>query len=51
MFLARRLGFCENGDNFAVSAVFVGKWVGGISEIEAYGCIKLVHISVYAVCC
>jgi hypothetical protein len=34
MSLARRLGFCENGVEHAVSAVFEGGDGGGVSQIE-----------------
>jgi hypothetical protein len=49
--LARRLGFCENGVEYAVLAVFEGGEEGGVSKIEGCGCVKLVCISKYTVSC
>jgi hypothetical protein len=34
MSLARRLGFCENGVEYTVLAVFEGGEVGGVSQFE-----------------
>jgi hypothetical protein len=51
MSLARCLSFCESGVKYAVLAVFVGLEVGGVSQIEACGCVKLVCISEHTVSC
>jgi hypothetical protein len=34
MSLARRLGFCKNGAEYALSAVFEGGEGGGVSQFE-----------------